>query len=606
MENDLTTLEQDRALLREELAAAKRQLSEYGELKKYQDYLEIRIEAQTLEFKKKNKRLEQEISERKQIEAALLESQDNYRAVMENIEEGFYEVDLNGNMTLFNDALAEIHGYSRTELMGMNFRQFTDAETAQRVYKIFNSVYRTGRPSKGSEYEIIHKTGKRIVLETSIVLKKNVSGVPIGFNGIIRDITERKQAEETLKKTHDRIAWLLNSISSILIALSEDNRIVFWNTTAEKEFGLSGKEAEGKLLTDTGIQWDGDQMVAAVSRCRRENAPVGLDNLKFLQQNGKDGWLGIRLTPILGEESSGRMILIQGANITQRRIMESQLTQAQKLESIGQLAAGIAHEINTPTQYVGDNVRFLQTSFEDLIKVLRHYDLFKEAFKEGKMCDHLIEKVEEVIGEADLDYLSEEIPKAFQQTLDGLDRVSRIVHSMKAFAHPGKEEKVYMDLNKAIETTLVVARNEWKYVAEVVTELDPSLPMVPCIPGDINQVLLNILVNAAQAVAEVVGNGAGGKGTITIVTRREDPWAEIRISDTGKGVPEGIRSKIFDPFFTTKEVGKGTGQGLAISHTAIVEKHQGSLSFTTEINQGTTFNIRLPLEEGRDGGTSTI
>jgi signal transduction histidine kinase len=280
------------------------------------------------------------------------------------------------------------------------------------------------------------------------------------------------------------------------------------------------------------------------------------------------------------------------------------LTQAQKLESIGQLAAGIAHEINTPTQYVGDNVRFLQTSFEDINRVLRQYELFKEAFQEGRTGDSLIQKVDEAIQEADLDYLTEEIPKAFQQTLDGLDRVSRIVHSMKAFAHPGKEEKVLTDLNRAIETTLVVARNEWKYVADVQTDLEPSLPLVSCIPGEINQVLLNILVNAAQAVAEVVGDGANGKGTITITTRRDNSWVEIRISDTGKGIPEGVRSRIFDPFFTTKEVGKGTGQGLAISHTAIVGKHQGSLSFNTEINRGTTFIIRLPLEEGRDGGNT--
>ncbi len=270
-----------------------------------------------------------------------------------------------------------------------------------------------------------------------------------------------------------------------------------------------------------------------------------------MQTNGKEGILGIRINPICGEEFSGMVTLIQGANITKRKILEGQLSQAQKLESIGQLAAGIAHEINTPTQYVGDNIRFLRTSFEDLIGVLSKYNALKEGIKMGLTIDPLLSEVEEALQEADFDYLTQEIPMAFQQTLEGLERVSRIVQSMKAFAHPGNEEKEAVDINKAIENTSMVARNEWKYVADLVTDLDPSLPLVHCIPGDINQVILNLLVNAAQAISEGNGNGSSGKGKISISTHQDehlggDSDQRYRERDSPRDPVKNFRSIFYD------------------------------------------------------------
>jgi signal transduction histidine kinase len=188
-----------------------------------------------------------------------------------------------------------------------------------------------------------------------------------------------------------------------------------------------------------------------------------------------------------------------------------------------------------------------------------------------------------------------EVPQAIQQSLQGIGRVTTIVRAMKEFSHPGSEEKSDTDLNRAIETTITVARNEWKYVAEVVTDFDPALPLVRCLPGEINQVILNLIVNAAHAIADVVENNGKSKGTITIRTRSQGDRVEIRVSDTGTGIPETIRAKIFDPFFTTKGVGKGTGQGLAIAHSVIVDKHGGTISCETEVGKGTTFVIRLPL-----------
>ncbi|MEY2411078.1 MAG: two-component system, NtrC family, sensor kinase [Verrucomicrobiota bacterium] len=283
------------------------------------------------------------------------------------------------------------------------------------------------------------------------------------------------------------------------------------------------------------------------------------------------------------------------AEIEARSKMEAQLLHAQKMESIGQLAAGIAHEINTPTQYIGDNIRFLQDAFREIGGLMSEHDKLLSAAEAGTVTPELIGAVKSVAATAEMAYLGTEIPKAIQQSLDGVERVANIVRSMKDFSHPGTNEKVQTDLNRSIESTITICRNEWKYVADLVTEFDATLPPVRCLPGEFNQVVLNLIVNASHAIADVIAGGTKGKGTITVSTRRDGDWAEVRIRDTGTGIPEQARARLFDPFFTTKGVGQGTGQGLAISHNVIVDKHGGTLAFETETGLGTTFIIRLPL-----------
>lgn len=276
------------------------------------------------------------------------------------------------------------------------------------------------------------------------------------------------------------------------------------------------------------------------------------------------------------------------------------LAQAQKLESIGELAAGIAHEINTPIQYVGDNTRFVRDAWTDIAEVLIASQAFVETTKAGSDTTLAIKYLEQTIQNADAEYLLEEVPSAVQQTLEGIDRVTNIVRAMKEFAHPGNSEMTLIDLGKAIENTAMVARNEWKYVAELVTVLAPDLPLVPCLPGEINQVLLNMIVNAAHAIAEAFGETSELQGKITVSTGVDSGHAEIRISDNGKGIAPQHLDKIFNPFFTTKAAGKGTGQGLAIARTVVVEKHSGQIDVESEVGVGTTFIIRLPLEQATE------
>ena len=211
------------------------------------------------------------------------------------------------------------------------------------------------------------------------------------------------------------------------------------------------------------------------------------------------------------------------------------------------------------------------------------------------MTDELLDTAEENIDELDLDYLAEEIPVAIQHSLKGVGRIAKIVQAMKIFAHPGGEEKEPADINNEIEKTITISRNEWKYVAELKTDFDASLSIVPCFQAELNQVILNLIVNAAHAIAEANKANPAQMGTIRIRTRREATGAKIYISDTGSGIPQEIQHKIFDLFFTTKEPGKGTGQGLAISHSVIVEKHKGTITLESRKGKGTTFIVSLPL-----------
>jgi signal transduction histidine kinase len=294
-------------------------------------------------------------------------------------------------------------------------------------------------------------------------------------------------------------------------------------------------------------------------------------------------------------ESAGQHKVLRGMmlDVTDQRRLENDLAQAQKLESVGRLAAGVAHEINTPVQFVSDSVSFVREAMDDLSGIVGKYRELRTATESGAGVAAAAKAAGDAEDEADLDYILENAPLALDRARDGLRRVAAIVRSMKEFAHPDRKEMAQVDLNQAIQSTLVIATNEYKYVAEVETDFG-SLPQVNCYAGEINQVVLNLIVNAAHAIADVV-KGTPDKGKIRIATRVLDDQIEIAICDTGKGIPVDVRSRIFDPFFTTKEVGRGTGQGLAIARVVIVDKHGGTLHFETELGKGTSFYIRLPI-----------
>jgi two-component system NtrC family sensor kinase len=279
------------------------------------------------------------------------------------------------------------------------------------------------------------------------------------------------------------------------------------------------------------------------------------------------------------------------------RLTQAKLLQAQKLEAIGQLAAGIAHEVNTPTQYVSDNVSFLQRAFDKLLKLIEAHGNLAEAVRAGDATPQSLELVDAARRTAKLDYLGRQVPRAIQQSLEGLGQISSIVKAMKEFSHPSGAEKQPFDIHDVIESTSVVAKNEWKYVAELELDFDWSLPPVLLLRNEFSQVMLNLIVNAAHAIAASLPPGSADKGKIVISTKAVGRNVEVRVRDNGTGIPEAVRARVFEPFFTTKEVGKGTGQGLAIAYSVVVDKHAGHISFETVEGSGTTFVVSLPLSE---------
>jgi PAS domain S-box-containing protein len=401
-------------------------------------------------------------------------------------------------------------------------------------------------------------------------------------------ITETRKAELAVREK----AQILATVEAFFIGITDQGVINEWTNRAEQIFGIPLRDAIGRSLRDLPIAWNWDEILAALGKIGDTLMTVRLEKIRLTVPGAKEKFVKLTISPICEDRGVGYVIM--GEDVTDRLVLEDELVQAQKLESIGHLAAGIAHEINTPVQFVGDNVRFLSDSFSDIGRLIEQYQRLLAAAKTGIFPEAFIETCEAANRKADLEYLLAEIPKALEQSAEGIDRVATIVRAMKEFSHPGSKEMTVVNLNRAIESTVTVARNEWKYVADLHTNLDPSLPPVPCLVGEFNQVMLNMIVNATHAIADAV-KGTGGKGTITISTNHVGDFVEVRIADTGMGIPESIRHKIFDPFFTTKEVGRGTGQGLAIARSVVVGKHGGTIEVDSEVGKGTTFLIRLPL-----------
>ncbi len=432
--------------------------------------------------------------------------------------------------------------------------------------------------------------GKTIAVKQSVQAHRSPSGNVAFLSTIAHDLTEQKQVESALRRSEVNFRSLVNSLPDAVIMHDPEGLVLFSNARAEELFALCSREFQGRSVSSL---WRATQEQAAARNVHRELTCLRSDGEEFpadvltnaFEANGRT----VELT-IIHDLSARRKLQ------RERDLIEVQLRQALKLESIGQLAAGIAHEINTPTQYIGDNIRFLRDSFEGLSRLMPQYKRLLLAAKDGSLSSDLIQEIERACASADIDYTMQEIPLAINQSLEGVERVSGIVRAMKDFSHPGIGRKEAIDINHAIESTITVARNEWKYVAELEAKLDRTLPPVPCLPGEFNQVVLNLIINAAHAIEDAM-EATNQKGKITVSTANLGNAAEIRIADSGTGIPEQIRNRIFEPFFTTKEVGRGTGQGLAIARSVVVEKHGGCIRFETEIGRGTTFIIQLPLAD---------
>ncbi len=409
----------------------------------------------------------------------------------------------------------------------------------------------------------------------------------IGCLNIARDITRDKTMGDELL----RIRTALDDCASAVVLLDMERCVVYVNMA----FGfLFGHTRDQIKEVHFAAHWRDSERVPEVFAALAEGQPWN-EEAAMIGRSGREFPASVRGTPVLDDEfmTTGMLFVID--DLSERKRLEAQVLQAQNMQSIGRLASGVAHEISTPLRYIGDNARFLEDGVTDLLQIIGLLENWLESHEQGPGSPDALRAIRKAIDDADLAYLAEEIPLAFRQSQEGIERVTTILLAMRQFSHPGQTEKIFTDLHQTIESAITLTRGKWHPVCQLKTHFTPGLPEVPCLPVEFGQVMINMIVNATDAIAEATEGKAGHQGRITISTMQQDDCIEIRIADTGGGVPKEAADRLFEPFFTTKDVGRGTGQGLSIAHAVIVEKHGGTLTFESDEGVGTEFTIRLPL-----------
>lgn len=519
------------------------------------------------------------------------------RALMDNTPNFIYIKDTEHRYLVANQHLAQVVGAESPDAMlGKTDYDYYPKEIADQTYREESEVMGTGQSLLHREVRSVDRDGNQTLILANKVPLRDLHGATIGIAGVGIDITERKQMELALREAEGSYRSIFDKAVVGIFQCTPEGLLLAVNPSMATAFGYDSPEEMIAEVRDISSHF-------FVNPKREIEFMLVMDRVGGVKSFEcdvycKDGRAMPVSLSIRAIRQEGTVVRYEGMceDCTERNQLRAQVLHAQKLESVGQLAAGIAHEINTPTQFVGDNVHFLDDAFRDLASLLSAYRAVVQSEHSPREASAERAALDEALRKVDVEFLMSEAPRAIEQTLDGVSRVADLVGAMKEFSHPGSKEAVLADLNRALESTIVVSRNEWKYDAEVETDFDPELPRVPCLAGELNQVFLNLIVNAAHTIGEANRARGRAKGTIRIQTRAMTSGVEVRFTDNGMGIAQKVRARIFDPFFTTKEIGKGTGQGLAIARSVIVDKHRGKIDFETVEGQGTTFIVFLPLQ----------
>lgn len=400
-----------------------------------------------------------------------------------------------------------------------------------------------------------------------------------------------------LERSQLRTSSILENALDGIVSMNDVGLITEFNPAAEAIFGTTSARVAGMDLAETLLPADNREPLRAAIRVFFEagRSPMMNNRLEMngIRANGELFPMEITIIPVTFDGSITFTAFVR--DISEHKRLLADLAQAQKLESIGQLAAGVAHEINTPNQYIGDNIRFISESFSSLEEAMGLFRALHKAVSEGKTTEDQIRELEAELHRLDLDYLMEEVPKAATGAIDGVNRVASIVRAMKEFSHPGQKTWTTVDINRVIEGTFTISRHEWKHAAHVELHLDHELPMFYGHPGELGQVFLNLIINSVHAINEKHGENSG-EGLIRATTRQVGAQVEIIFEDNGTGIPSSVMPKIFDAFFTTKQVGIGTGQGLSITRR-VIEQHHGGEIVVESSEEGARFILKLPVPE---------
>lgn len=498
-----------------------------------------------------------------------------------------WECDTDGRFTYFSRQMESIMGLPAERLIGKTRREIAGTPSSLVTIEKVEAAMSARNPFSDITYSAL--------LPDGTLRHMRVSGKPLydngefcGYRGIGSDVTLQVNEREAAQSAEVRLRIAIEGIPEGFALCSIAGIVTMRNRRL------------GKMVERAGGHIDAEPTLRSILTSCAEDPQMIHDYLdawytrvaKPMEFRCRTGLIYVARTQISPDNS---ILLTLGDVSEQRRAqdaekrLEEERRQAQKLEAIGTLAGGIAHEINTPIQYIGDNVRFVASLLPDLIRLAEEVRKTEDS--------HSLESawgtISGIVNGIDLDFIREEAPLALEQTLEGISSVSRIVLAMKEFSHPSLKDPVPFDLNRNIENTVTISRNEWKIVATVDLDLDPAMPPVTGLPGDLNQVFLNMVVNAAHAIEDA---RKPELGVIRITTRRSDDVVTVTIADTGCGIPEQNLGKIFEPFFTTKDVGRGSGQGLAIAHDIVTRKHGGRIAVDSLPGEGTTFTIIIPLD----------
>ncbi|QQS36951.1 MAG: PAS domain S-box protein [Ignavibacteriales bacterium] len=548
-----------------------------------------------------------DVTDRIKTEFFLKTSQAQLETALELASLGHWEYDFNSDVLMLNDHFYKLlHTTIDNEVSySMTFQQYLDRfvhpDDISSVKEQLQISSLNPDPNLVHEmtHRIIYADGNEGIILVKYFMLKDKLGSTLKSYGVNQDITKQKSAEQVLKNEKEQLNVTLKNIRDGVISTDIDDKIILINKAVTFITGYEQDELIGnsiieffEFLKADFTSLSGKSEYSTIFGMNFEDQNLTSEAIEIVSKTGDKKIIYCNSAQVKEVDGNLRGYVYVLKDITEQVKTETQLQLSQKMEAVGQLAAGIAHEINTPMQYIMDNTAFLKNSFSSL----KEYIAF---------CEHTYQYCEEAFNEIqnkkdllDIIYLLDEIPAAVEQTESGIHRVSNIVRAMKDFSHPGKKEMVLGNINNGIEVTATISKNEWKYIAELELDLDSNLPLVLCNIDEINQVILNLIVNAAQAINEkMINNKMSGKGKILIKTFQDADNINIEISDTGTGIPNEIKDKIFDPFFTTKEVGKGTGQGLSIVHNIIIKNHKGAITVESVLNSGTTFKVKLPVNK---------
>jgi len=529
-------------------------------------------------FETMRRQLRDDLLQREEMARRLRESERRFRELVETTHDWIWEVDCNGIYTYSSPQVKDLLGYAPEEVVGHALFEFMPPEEAERMRTELEAAVDAQRPITALENLNRHRDGSEVWLETSGVPVVSEGGELLGYRGIDRDITQRRRLEAEARK----MQRVVEQSADLVIITSREGRIEYVNPAFVQVTGYSASEVVGGPCN---ILKSGKQDAAFYAKLWRtiEAGEVFRAHMVNRKKSGELYHEEKTITPLRDAGGTITHFVSTAKDVTDRRQAELQLQQSEKLASIGQLAAGVAHEINNPVGYISSNLGTLEGYLQDLFTLLRGCEEVVDHFAEPEGRERFAQLTEE----SELAFLREDVPELLSESREGVKRVKRIVQDLKDFSRGDTGEWQYADLRRGLESTLNIVHNELKYKATVVREFG-ELPAVECIPAQLNQVFMNLLVNAGQAIEK--------QGTISVRCGQEEDWVWVEVADSGAGMSPETRKQLFDPFFTTKPVGTGTGLGLYISY-GIIEKHQGRIEVESQPGEGSRFRVWLPIHQ---------